>query len=153
MLGYFNDAEATAAAMNREGWFLTGDLGTLDEDGYLRLTGRKKELIVRGGHNINPNLLEDLALRHPSIGLAAAIPVPDDRLGERACLAVMFEHGQALTAAGMLSHLAAEGLSRYDMPEFWLPQVDIPLMPNGKRDKLEIVRRVKDGTLVPDPVN
>lgn len=152
MLGYFNDRTANEDCINASGWFLTGDLGRIDQDGYLSLTGRKKELIVRGGHNINPNLLEDLALRHPAIDLAAAIPVADDRLGERACLAVMFEDGQSLSAADMCAHLAAEGLSRYDMPEFWLPLADIPLMPNGKMEKLEIIRRVRDGSLVPDPV-
>ncbi len=153
MLGYFNDAPATEACLNADGWFLTGDLGRIDEDGYLTLTGRRKELIVRGGHNINPNLLEDLALRHPAIDLAAAIPVPDERLGERACLAVMFERGQRLSAAEILRHLADEGLSRYDMPEFWLPYDDIPVMPNGKLDKQEIIRRVGDGSLKPEPVS
>ena len=152
MLGYFEDRPATEAALNADGWFITGDLGRLDRDGYLSLTGRKKELIVRGGHNINPNLLEDLALRHPAVDLVAALPVPDERLGERACLAVSFEAGQSLSAPDMLAHLAAEGLSRYDMPEFWLPMTDIPLMPNGKVDKLEIVRRIADGALSPEPV-
>jgi acyl-CoA synthetase (AMP-forming)/AMP-acid ligase II len=152
MLGYFNDRKAGEDCINAAGWFLTGDLGTIDEGGYLRLTGRKKELIVRGGHNINPNLLEDLALRHPAIDLVAAIPVPDDRLGERACLAVMFEDGRTTSAAEILAHLADEGLSRYDMPEYWLPLADIPLMPNGKMEKLEIIRRVRDGSLVPEPV-
>ncbi|MFT5485449.1 MAG: acyl-CoA synthetase (AMP-forming)/AMP-acid ligase II [Paracoccaceae bacterium] len=152
MLGYFNDRKASEDCINASGWFLTGDLGMIDENGYLRLTGRAKELIVRGGHNINPNLLEDLALRHPAIDLVAAIPVADDRLGERACLAVMFEDGQAVPASEILTHLADEGLSRYDMPEFWLPLADIPLMPNGKMEKLEIIRRVRDGSLVPVPV-
>lgn len=152
MLGYFNDRQAGADCINAEGWFLTGDLGTIDEDGYLTLTGRKKELIVRGGHNINPNLLEDLALRHPAIDLAAAIPVPDARLGERACLAVMFEDGAAASAGEILAHLADEGLSRYDMPEFWLPLAEIPLMPNGKMEKREIIRRISDGVLSPQPV-
>jgi acyl-CoA synthetase len=152
MLGYFNDRKAGEDCINASGWFLTGDLGTIDENGYLRLTGRKKELIVRGGHNINPNLLEDLALRHPALDLVAAIPVPDDRLGERACLAVMFEDGQTASVAEILAHLAEQGLSRYDMPEFWLPLADIPLMPNGKMEKLEIIRRVRDGSLVPEPV-
>jgi acyl-CoA synthetase (AMP-forming)/AMP-acid ligase II len=152
MLGYFNDRKAGEDCINAAGWFLTGDLGTIDENGYLRLTGRKKELIVRGGHNINPNLLEDLAVRHPAIDLVAAIPVPDDRLGERACLAVMFEDGQIASAAEILAHLGDEGLSRYDMPEFWLPLADIPLMPNGKMEKLEIIRRVRDGSLVPELV-
>ena len=153
MLGYFNDPEATAASTNADGWFLTGDLGTLDGDGYLTLTGRRKELIVRGGHNINPNLIESLALRHADIDLAAAIPVPDDRLGERACIAVMFEEGRSATIGEILAHLAAEGLSRYDMPEFWVHVADIPLMPNGKLDKLEIQRRIGTGELVPDPVS
>ena len=153
MLGYFNDAEATEACLNADGWFLTGDLGRIDGDGYLSLTGRRKELIVRGGHNINPNLLEDLALRHSAIDLAAAIPVPDDRLGERACLAVMFEAGRNMDFSDMLRHLADEGLSRYDMPEFWLPLDDITLMPNGKMEKLEIIRRIGDGTLTPQPVD
>lgn len=152
MLGYFNDRKASDDCINASGWFLTGDLGMIDENGYLRLTGRAKELIVRGGHNINPNLLEDLALRHPAIDLVAAIPLPDDRLGERACLAVMFEDGQSVPASEILTHLADEGLSRYDMPEFWLPLDDIPLMPNGKMEKLEIIRRVRDGSLVPEPV-
>jgi len=152
MLGYFNDQAATENSLNADGWFMTGDLGSLDANGYLRLTGRKKELIVRGGHNINPNLLEDIALRHNAVDLAAAIPIADDRLGERACLAVMFETGRSLSSSEMLDHLAAEGLSRYDMPEFWLPLADIPLMPNGKMEKLEILRRVRDGSLTPEPV-
>ena len=152
MLGYFQDPQATADSMNADGWFLTGDLGTLDADGYLTLTGRRKELIVRGGHNINPNLIESLALRHHAVDLAAAIPVPDDRLGERACLALMFEQGTSPAIAEILGHLAAEGLSRYDMPEFWLPVADIPLMPNGKLDKIEIQRRIGAGELEPLPV-
>lgn len=153
MLGYFDDPAATQATLNRDGWFVTGDLGVLDEKGYLRLTGRKKELIVRGGHNINPNLLEDLALRHAAIDLCAAVPVPDDRLGERACLVVMFEDGRGLGPAEMTAHLAAEGLSRYDMPEFWVALADLPLMPNGKVDKQEIVRRLRDGAIVPDTIS
>ena len=98
-------------------------------------------------------MLEDLALRHSAIDLAAAIPVPDDRLGERACLAVMFEAGRNMDFSDMLRHLADEGLSRYDMPEFWLPLDDITLMPNGKMEKLEIIRRIGDGTLMPQPVD
>ena len=152
MLGYFNDPEATKEAMNADGWFITGDLGALDEDGYLTLTGRRKELIVRGGHNINPNLIESLALRHAAIDLAAVIPVPDERLGERACLAVMFEKGQRAAISDILIHLSDEGLSRYDLPEFWLPEVNIPLMPNGKLDKIEIRRRIGTGELIPKAV-
>ena len=152
MLGYFNDRKAGEDCINATGWFLTGDLGSIDENGYLTLTGRAKELIVRGGHNINPNLVEDLALRHPAIALAAAIPLVDDRLGERVCLAVMFETGQSVSAAEILEHLADKGLSRYDMPEFWLPVADIPLMPNGKMEKRQIMRLIGAGELSPQLV-
>ena len=82
--------------------------------------------------------------------LAAAVPVADDRLGERVCLAVMFEEGTTVEPHKMLSHLAAEGLSRYDMPEFWLPLTSIPLMPNGKMEKQEIIKRLTEGNLVPE---
>ena len=122
----------------------------IDAKGYLCLTGRKKELIVRGGHNINPNFIEDLALRHAAVRLAAAVPVADDRLGERVCLAVMFEEETTVEPHEMLSHLAAEGLSRYDMPEFWLSLTSIPLMPNGKMEKQEIIKRLTEGNLVPE---
>lgn len=149
MLGYFNDRKAGEDCINATGWFLTGDLGSIDENGYLTLTGRAKELIVRGGHNINPNLVEDLALRHPAIALAAAISLVDDRLGERVCLAVMFETGQSASASEILEHLADEGLSRYDMPEFWLPVADIPLMPNGKMEKRAIMRLIGAKELSP----
>src|SRR2546429_321688 len=66
MLGYFDDQQATEAAFNATGWFMTGDLGWIDAAGYLRVTGRKKEIIIRGGHNIHPARIESLALRHPA---------------------------------------------------------------------------------------
>ena len=149
MLGYFDDQLATESSFNDDGWFMTGDMGWVDENGYLRLTGRKKEVIIRGGHNINPARIEELAMRHACIERAAAIPVADDRLGERVCLAVMFRNGQAVPADRILDHLAAEGLSRYDMPEFWLELPEIPLMSNGKIEKRDIVERIRDGRETP----
>src|SRR5258707_12197755 len=95
MLGYFDDQAATEAAFNRDGWFMTGDLGWVDENGYLRITGRKKDVIIRGGHNISPAKIEALAATHVSVQRVAAVPVADQRLGERVCLAVMFQPGRA----------------------------------------------------------
>lgn len=152
MLGYFDDQSATEAALNADGWFLTGDLGSIDADGYLRITGRRKEVIIRGGHNISPNLIEELALRHAAVAFAAAVPVAHDRLGEQACLAVAFEPGRTVACTEMLAHLAAAGLSRYDMPEFWLPLDDMPLMPNGKVDRMVVLRQVRSGAWAPEPV-
>src|SRR4029078_8950334 len=89
MLGYFDDQEATEAAFNAEGWFMTGDLGWLDEAGYLHITGRKKDVIIRGGRNIYPANIEALALRCEGIDNAAAFALPDVRLGERVCLVIV----------------------------------------------------------------
>ena len=79
MLGYFDDQKATEEAFNRDGWFLTGDLGWADENGYLRVTGRKKDVIIRGGHNIYPAKIELLAATHGAIQRVAAVPVSDQR--------------------------------------------------------------------------
>jgi len=152
MLGYYDDQAATESSFNADGWFMTGDLGWVDGNGYLRLTGRGKEVIIRGGHNINPARIEELAMRHAGIERAAALPIPDARLGERVCLAVMVKSGKSATAAELLDHLAAAGLSRYDMPEFWLELPDIPLMANGKIQKLDIAKWIRDGAVTPVPV-
>ena len=127
MLGYFDDQSATEDAFNKGGWFMTGDLGSLDANGYLRITGRKKDVIIRGGHNIYPARIEELAMRHPAIQRAAAVPVADPRLGEKVCLAVVLRAGQTLTPEALLAHLDHAGLSKYDMPEFVLILDDIPL--------------------------
>lgn len=89
MLGYFDDQATTEESFNGEGWFMTGDLGRLDAEGNLRIVGRKKDLIIRGGHNIHPALIEDFTLRHMAVAKAAAFPVRDERLGEKVCLAVI----------------------------------------------------------------
>src|SRR6185437_5160796 len=120
MLGYFDDQSATEASFNAQGWFMTGDLGSLDANGFLRITGRKKDTILRGGHNIYPARIEALAVRHPGIEKAAAFPVADPRLGERVCLAVVMRPGDTVLPEVLLQHLADLGLSRYDMPEYLL---------------------------------
>lgn len=152
MLGYFDDQLATESSFNLSGWFMTGDLGWLDENGYVRVTGRKKELIIRGGHNIYPGKLENLAMGHDAVRRAAAVPVADERLGEKVCLAVMFHDGAAATADDLLRHLAASGLSRYDMPEYWLLLDDIPLTASGKILKRTLVERIASGALSPVPI-
>jgi len=152
MLGYFDDQAATEAAFNAQGWFMTGDLGWMDEAGYLRITGRKKDVIIRGGHNIYPARIEDLAMRHPAVERVAAVPVADERLGEKVCLAVMWRAGARLEAAEMLAHLDAVGLSKYDMPEYFLDVDQIPLTPSGKIRKRDIVDWIAQGRVAPTPV-
>ncbi|MGE0627814.1 MAG: class I adenylate-forming enzyme family protein [Hyphomicrobiaceae bacterium] len=151
MLGYFDNQRATEESFNEHGWFLTGDLGRLTPEGYLQLTGRRKEVIIRGGHNINPSRIEEMAMGHPAIARAAALSVPDERLGERICIAYALEPGAALDIAGLLAYLADGGLSRYEMPEFRIEISDMPLMANGKIDKPVISGWIRSGKIVPEP--
>jgi acyl-CoA synthetase len=152
MLGYFDDQTATEAAFNGQGWFMTGDLGWLDDDGYLRVVGRRKDVIVRGGRNIYPGHIEVLAMRHDAIERAAAFPVADPRLGERLCLAVVARENKPLDPEAILEHLDLAGLSKYDMPEYILPVDEMPLTASGKVLKRDLVRSVEQGRLQPLPV-
>src|SRR5690606_23235184 len=86
MLGYFDNQAATEDSFNAGGWFMSGDLGRIDDKGNLGIVGRKKDLIIRGGHNVFPARIENLMLRHPAVVKAAAFPIADMRLGERVCL-------------------------------------------------------------------
>jgi acyl-CoA synthetase (AMP-forming)/AMP-acid ligase II len=152
MLGYFDDRRATEAAFNAQGWFMTGDLGWIDEASYLRITGRKKDVIIRGGRNIHPARIEALALRHDAIEKAAAFPIGDARLGERVCLALVARGDMHVDPEALLEHLDASGLSRYDMPEFILPLSEMPLTASGKLLKRELVLWVAEGRVQPLPV-
>jgi len=152
MLGYFDDPAATAAAFNAHGWFMTGDLGWTDPQGYLRVVGRRKDIIIRGGRNIYPARIETLALRYAAVEKAAAFPVADPRLGERVCLAVVAHDGMTVEPERILRHLDNAGLSKYDMPEFILPLAEMPLTATGKIRKGELMRRVEEGVLRPVPV-
>jgi acyl-CoA synthetase len=143
---------ATEVAFNAAGWFMTGDLGHLDAAGYLRITGRKKDVIIRGGHNIHPAPIEALALRHRSVEQAAAFPIPDPRLGERVCLAIVPTRGATLDPDGILEHLAAGGMSISDLPEFILCLTEMPLTPSGKIVKRELMRWVAEGKVRPHAV-
>jgi len=140
MLGYFANQDATAKSFNDHGWFLSGDLGSLDDHGNLKIEGRLKDVVIRGGHNIYPAHIEDYALRHGGIEKAAAFAVPDERLGERVCLAIQ----GTPEPAEVLDHLAAQGLSKYDMPEYFVRVAAFPLTASGKilkRDLSDMVRR------------
>jgi acyl-CoA synthetase len=91
-------------------------------------------------------------MRHAAVARAAAIPIADARLGEKVCLAVMFRDGQHAEANDLLAYLHDAGLSKYDMPEYLLPVDDIPLTPNGKMRKRDLVAWVAEGRLTPQPV-
>ena len=152
MLGYFDNQATTEDSFNRDGWFLSGDLGVLDERGCLRIMGRKKDLIIRGGHNIHPARIEDLAHKHAAVQKAAAFGVPDARLGEKACLAVICREGERVSGDALLDHLHAVGLSKYDMPEYFIAMDAFPLTASGKILKRELQEWAKSGRIAPQPV-
>jgi acyl-CoA synthetase len=152
MLGYFDDQEATEDAFNARGWFMTGDLGSLDANGYLRIAGRRKDVIIRGGHNIHPGRVEALAMRHAAVERAAAVAVPDARLGEKLCLVVMLRSGARIDPGDLLAHLDAAGLSKYDMPEYVLALDRMPLTPSGKIRKRDIADLIAQRRVTPVPV-
>jgi acyl-CoA synthetase len=151
MLGYFNNQSATESSFNNSGWFMSGDLGRFDSAGNLEIVGRKKDLIIRGGHNIHPSHIEEYAHRHLAIKKAAAFGVPDERLGEKVCLAVIAD-GNAPSAEELLTHLAREGLSKFDMPEYYVVLTEFPLTASGKILKRELVQWVESGRIEPGPV-
>jgi acyl-CoA synthetase len=145
MLGYFSNQAATESSFNSTGWFMSGDLGIADEAGNLRIEGRLKDLIIRGGHNIHPSHIEAIALRGSGVGRVTVFPVPDDRLGERVCIAV----SGTIDPVELLEHLRSQGLSKYDMPEYFVRVSEFPLTASGKILKRELVLQVRRGELQP----
>lgn len=152
MLGYYNNQAATEDSFNRDGWFLSGDLGSLDERQCLRIVGRKKDLIIRGGHNIFPARIEELGYRHPAVFKCAAFGVPDERLGEKVCMALMLREGMQVQPDAFLQHLHREGLSKYDMPEYFTVMPQFPLTASGKILKREMQEMNQAGKLSLTPV-
>jgi acyl-CoA synthetase (AMP-forming)/AMP-acid ligase II len=149
MLGYFDDQAATEAAFNAAGWFMTGDLGRLDEEGYLHITGRKKEVIIRGGRNIYPAPIEAAAIGCDGIEKAAAFGLPDPRLGERVCLALVPCRDRQIDPERVLRQLDAAGLMAYAMPEFILTVPELPLTASGKVLKRELLHWIEEGQVQP----
>ena len=148
MLGYYANQAETAGSFNHDGWFLSGDLGSIDEFGHLTVSGRSKDLIVRGGHNIHPAHIEALALRHPELDKVAVFPVSDERLGEKVCIAVV----GTMEVETLLAFLDQQGLSRYDKPEYFLRLDAFPLTASGKVLKRKLVADLRAGKLTPEPI-
>jgi acyl-CoA synthetase (AMP-forming)/AMP-acid ligase II/acyl carrier protein len=128
--GYENDPEANAEAF-RGGWFYTGDLGYLDEDGELFLTGRSKDIINRGGEKIAPQEVDEVALSHPAVAEAACFPVPHPSLGEEIAIAVVPCDGASVTLAELKDHIGAV-LSPFKVPRHLLLVTEMPRNPVGK---------------------
>jgi non-ribosomal peptide synthetase component E (peptide arylation enzyme) len=135
--GYLNQPEYEAAVWDDRGWARSGDLGTIDADGYLRIVGRAKEMILRGGANIFPSEIEAALVAHPQVRSVAVVAVPDERLGERAC-AVVVPIGAAPTLPELVDHLGQRGMARFKHPEFLLVVDELPINAGGKVDRIAV---------------
>ena len=143
-LAYYKNPERTAETRNADGWFFTGDLGFVDEQGYLHLSGRKKDMINRGGTKIFPKEIEDLLHEHPAILRAAVIGMPDARLGERVCACVELKPGATLTLDEVKVFLEGKRVMKHNVPERLEVMAALPQTPTGKVQKEPLVRAVAD---------
>lgn len=121
-----------------DGWFDTGDLARIDADGYVRITGRAKDIIIRGGENIPVVEIEGLMFRHPAVQAVAIVGMPDARLGERACAFVVLKPGQQLTFEQMAQFLSGQKVARQYLPERLEIVTELPLTPSGKVQKFKL---------------
>ncbi|MBW3653339.1 MAG: AMP-binding protein, partial [Actinobacteria bacterium] len=138
MKGYLNQPEATAECI-RDGWFATGDMAKVDEDGYFFIVDRKKELIIRGGYNVYPREIEEVLYEHPAVREAAVVGVPHEELGEEVGAAVALKDG-AEVEIDELRDFVKEQVAAYKYPrEIWLVD-ELPKGPTGKILKREIPR-------------
>jgi acyl-CoA synthetase (AMP-forming)/AMP-acid ligase II len=133
--GYFRQPELTEEYFLRDGFFRTGDLATLDEDGYVKITGRIKDLIIRGGVNIAPTDVEDVLFQHPRVTNVAVVGAPDSRLGERIWAYVVLSEGDDLDLGEVQQWMKAAGISRQKWPEHVEVIDQLPMTTSGKVQK------------------
>ncbi len=138
MRGYHDSPEATAAAIDSEGWYHTGDLASLDSRGYLRIEGRMKDMIIRGGENIYPREIEDVLFDHPAVAEAVVIGVPDETWGEVVAAYVRPVSGQPRPAPEELRAHCRERLAPYKTPLHWVFVDAFPTTPSGKIQKFKL---------------
>jgi cyclohexanecarboxylate-CoA ligase/acyl-CoA synthetase len=137
-LGYFRDPERTRETFSTDGWLFSNDLGVLDENGYLRVVGRKKDIINRGGLKISAREVEEMMLKHPAIQNAVLVGVPDRRLGEKSCAFVVTRSGADLTLKDLVEFLEKLGSAKYKLPEYLRVAAQLPMTPTGKVQKFKL---------------
>ncbi|HAI7790055.1 TPA: medium-chain fatty-acid--CoA ligase [Escherichia coli] len=146
-MGYFDEPELTARALDEEGWYYSGDLCRMDEAGYIKITGRKKDIIVRGGENISSREVEDILLQHPKIHDACVVAMPDERLGERSCAYVVLKAPHhSLSLEEVVAFFSRKRVAKYKYPEYIVVIEKLPRTASGKIQKFllrkDIMRRL-----------
>ncbi|MBW0074972.1 medium-chain fatty-acid--CoA ligase [Escherichia coli] len=146
-MGYFDEPELTARALDEEGWYYSGDLCRMDEAGYIKITGRKKDIIVRGSENISSREVEDILLQHPKIHDACVVAMPDERLGERSCAYVVLKAPHhSLSLEEVVAFFSRKRVAKYKYPEHIVVIEKLPRTASGKIQKFllrkDIMRRL-----------
>lgn len=136
MKGYYKRPEATAEAF-RNGWFHTGDVGIMDEDGYLSIVDRKKDMILRGGYNVYPRELEEIIMTHPAVSLCAVIGVPDEKMGEEVKAYLVLKEGAQLSDDAFIAW-CKERLAANKYPRYVEFRDSLPIGNTGKISKLTL---------------
>jgi acyl-CoA synthetase (AMP-forming)/AMP-acid ligase II len=147
--GYLQGRRLTEQSFTPDGWFATGDRAVMDAAGYIRITGRSKDIIIRGGENLPVKEIEDVLLRHPLVRSVALVGVPDPRLGEIACACIIPEPGHSLTLEAVRAFLANEQVTRSFWPERLEVMPEFPMTPSGKVQKFRLRELVTARELVP----
>jgi fatty-acyl-CoA synthase len=137
MRGYYNNPEATAEALDEEGWVHTGDLGIRRPDGSFKITGRLKDMVIRGGENIYPREIEEFLFTHPAISQAAVFGVPDVKYGEELCAWVQLHRDASLTAEEVRAH-CKRNLAHYKVPRYIEFVSEFPTTVSGKIQKFKM---------------
>lgn len=146
-MGYFDEPELAARALDEEGWYYSGDLCRMDEAGYIKITGRKKDIIVRGGENISSREVEDILLQHPKIHDACVVAMSDERLGERSCAYVVLKAPHhSLSLEEVVAFFSRKRVAKYKYPEHIVVIEKLPRTTSGKIQKFllrkDIMRRL-----------
>ncbi|MEO6718594.1 MAG: AMP-binding protein [Novosphingobium sp.] len=134
MRGYWDDPARTAEAIDGDGWMHTGDIGTMDSDGFCRVTGRLTDMLIRGGENIYPREIEEYLMRHPAVADVQVVGVRDEKFGEEVCACIRLKSGQHLTA-GAINEFCKEQIAHYKVPRHAIFMDEFPLTVTGKVKK------------------
>ena len=151
MIGYFEDPDATARTVDGDGWVHTGDLGTIDARGFVRITGRLTDMIIRGGENIYPAEIENVLFEHRAIAEAVVVGVDDPAWGEQVAAVVRVRDGETAPEAEELRRWCRERLASHKTPRFWYRCDALPLTGSGKVQKFRVRQQISDGTFPPLP--
>ena len=143
-IGYLGEPELTAAALDMEGWYRSGDLARIGADGSVRIVGRIKDMIIRGGQNISAREVEDILLEHPACQSVSVVGIPHPRLGETCAAVVICHPGQRLEFDEMKDFLIERGVARFKLPEKLVLRDAVPTTASGKIQKFKLRQELKD---------